>query len=390
MPQWKQYSGIWTSTQQAQAAAEGKWPLLFDYELYTTGANTYGSLGLGDVVFRSSPVQVGSDTTWSKVVGEGGASTNNLAMVALKTNGTIWGWGRNNNGELGLGDIISRSSPVQIGALTNWSDIDHGGVSIGGCTVAIKTDGTIWSWGRNNYGQLGHNDQVYRSSPVQIGALTTWSKAIAGESLCGGIQADGTAYLAGYNFYGGTGDNTAANYRSSPVQVGGGATWLEISSGHYQCLGTQTDGSLWWWSLASNGDSMLDLQTAQRSSPTQIGALTGWSSPSKGFKISAAINAGRLFTAGENNNGQLGHTDVIDRSSPVQVGALDTWLNVSSGSYGTGAIKTDGTLWTWGNAAYGKLGLGDTIFKSSPVQVGSNTNWWKVNMGGAASFIKKA
>ena len=90
--------------------------------------------------------------------------------------GTLWAWGRNNYGELGLGDAANRSSPVQVGALTDWSAI-----GVGYChSLAIKTDGTLWAWGSNGYGQLGLGDATNRSSPVQVGALTDWSAIGAG------------------------------------------------------------------------------------------------------------------------------------------------------------------------------------------------------------------
>jgi alpha-tubulin suppressor-like RCC1 family protein len=90
--------------------------------------------------------------------------------LAVKTDGTLWGWGYNGGGQLGDGTVVSRSSPVQIGALTNWLRAS-GGV---GSSVAIRTDGTLWTWGLASLGRLGDNTAVNKSSPVQIGALTNW------------------------------------------------------------------------------------------------------------------------------------------------------------------------------------------------------------------------
>jgi alpha-tubulin suppressor-like RCC1 family protein len=125
-----------------------------------------GVLGLNDTINRSSPVQVGALTTWSLV-----STGSNAAVVALKTDGTMWAWGVNGFGQLGQNDTINRSSPVQIGALTTWSKIAFGIAA----NHAIKTDGTLWGWGRNNYGNLGIGDTINRSSPVQVGALNTWT-----------------------------------------------------------------------------------------------------------------------------------------------------------------------------------------------------------------------
>ena len=142
---------------------------------YSWGVNADGQLGLGNTTSRSSPVQVGALTNWSRV------SAGSLHSLAVKTDGTLWAWGRNFSGQLGLGDTASRLSPVQVGLLTNWNQISGGDSH----SLAVKTDGTLWSWGLNarlsgGTGQLGLGDIVHRSSPVQVGALTNWSQAAAG------------------------------------------------------------------------------------------------------------------------------------------------------------------------------------------------------------------
>ena len=148
-----------------------------DGTLWTWGSNLYGHLGLNDTVFRSSPTQLGVATNWSEI------NTNGSAAMATKTDGTLWAWGRNNNGQLGFNDTAYRSSPVQVGSGTNWSQVGFQ-LSIGfGTTIstmALKTDGTLWAWGVNSSGQLGQNNSVAKSSPVQVGTHTNWSKAFAG------------------------------------------------------------------------------------------------------------------------------------------------------------------------------------------------------------------
>ena len=155
--------------------------------LWSWGRNDAGQLGQGDITYRSSPVQVGSLTNWNLIASGGGSS---IHIIATKTDGTLWSWGYNNYGELGLGDRTYRSSPVQVGSLTNWNSIACGS----DYTLATKTDGTLWSWGFNGYnfyGQLGLGDRTHRSSPVQVGSLTNWN-SIAG---CGDTA------LAKYNTY---------------------------------------------------------------------------------------------------------------------------------------------------------------------------------------------
>ena len=107
--------------------------------------------------------------TWNKV------ACGYYHAVATKTDGSLWTWGFNDNGQLGLGDVTDRSSPVQVGSLLTWNNVAGGSAH----TVATKTDGSLWTWGYNSYGNLGLGDTAHRSSPVQVGSLLTW-KNIAG------------------------------------------------------------------------------------------------------------------------------------------------------------------------------------------------------------------
>jgi alpha-tubulin suppressor-like RCC1 family protein len=127
---------------------------------------------------------------------------------------------------------------VQIGALTNWLSISAGIYNM----IALKTDGTLWSWGNNANGQLGLGNRTYYSSPKQIGALTTWYKIANGwggnSGFCSAIKTDGTLWGWGYNGYGQVGDSTLIN-RSSPVQIPG-TNWSQISNGHQTNFGRKS------------------------------------------------------------------------------------------------------------------------------------------------------
>jgi alpha-tubulin suppressor-like RCC1 family protein len=144
--------------------------------MWSWGANTFGTLGLNNTTGYSSPKQVGALTTWSKL-----SYGNNLLVLAIKTNGTLWAWGYGGTGALGLGNTTTYSSPNQVGALTTWSTASSNFMG-NGFTVATQTDGTLWSWGRNDVGQLGLGNLTNYSSPKQVGALTGWSAALAGRN----------------------------------------------------------------------------------------------------------------------------------------------------------------------------------------------------------------
>ncbi len=349
--------------------------------LYAWGFNSSGQLGLGNTTGTSSPVQVGALTTWANVSGSMGSTAR--ATLATKSDGTIWAWGSGDNGRLGLGDTTNYSSPVQIGALTNWSQPK----ACNSFAIALKTDGTLWAWGVNSSGQLGVGNTTNYSSPVQIGSLTTWKFVDFG---CA-IKTDNTLWMWGVNSSGQLGQSNTTG-TSSPVQVGT-LTWSTVSVNNGSTIAIKSDGTLWGWGF--NGSGTLGVgDTTNYSSPVQVGALTNWSkvaiaSSSSGGGHALAIKTdGTLWAWGVNGSGQIGDSTTTSYSSPVQIGTLTTWAGISAGASFSLAVKTDGTLWAWGSNAQGQLGLSDTTNYSSPVQVGSSTNWLSAGIsgGGFSSF----
>jgi alpha-tubulin suppressor-like RCC1 family protein len=339
--------------------------------LYSWGRNNAGQLGLSNTTDYSSPKQVGSLTTWANLAGGG-----DQFIISTKTDGTLWSWGIGTSGVLGLGNTSTYSSPKQVGALTNWLNIAAG---YSGQVLAVKSDGTAWSWGYNAQGQLGQGNTTNLSSPVQIGALTNWSLVSAGGNCSLGIKTDGTLWSWGEGAYGALGLGNTTSY-SSPKQIGALTTWAQISMGAQRAgYAIKTDGTLWSWGRNLNGCLGLG-NTTYYSSPKQIGALTTWARISAGNAYALAIKTdGTLWAWGSNGNGQLATGNITYYSSPKQVGALTTWSSVSAqGANSCGSIKTDGTLWMWGNNAFGQLGQTNTTYRSSPVQVGALTTWYKV------------
>ena len=287
----------------------------------------------------------------------------------------LWTWGRNDNGQLGLNDRVYRSSPTQV-AGTNWSRVRGDFTN----TAATKTDGTLWLWGYNSYGQLGLNDRVNRSSPTQVGVATTWSQVSVGSYSTMATKTDGTLWVWGFNPYGNLGINDRLN-RSSPTQIGVATNWSKVNNASYNPVAIKTDGTLWTWGQNQRGQ-LGQNNTVYRSSPTQVGTNTNWSQVSDGEVNGLAIKTdGTLWAWGINDEGRLGLNDRVDRSSPTQVGTNTNWSLVSCGFYNNLAIKTDGTLWSWGSNVNGELGLGIANSRSSPVQVGVATNWSSVYAG---------
>ena len=348
-----------------------------DRTLWTWGKNSFGQLGLGDITSRSFPTQVGLGSDWLYV------SAGEIFTLATKTDGTLWSWGDNSIGQLGLGDISNRSSPVQVGLSTTWINIINKPIFCGRHHVLAIQNGTLWSWGWNGQGQLGLGDTTNRSSPVQVGASSTWIKAAGGSGHSLATRNDvGSFYVStlwswGINTYGqlGLGDTTST---SSPVQVGALTDWAayQIYTGYFHSMAiggyNGVRGSL--WTFGRNYEGQLGLgDTDDRSSPTQVGGSDIWSVLSGGiggnssFAIEFSISI--LWSWGNNSSGQLGLGDTLDRSVPVQVGT--DYNSFSGGMYQMLAITSNSALWSCGHNPYGQIGDSSTVDRSSPVQIGT-------------------
>tara|TARA_B100000287_G_scaffold150810_1_gene142616 strand:+ start:207 stop:1397 length:1191 start_codon:yes stop_codon:yes gene_type:complete len=238
-----------------------------DGTLWSAGYGTYGGLGLGHNGKISSPVQIPG--SWKSV------SSSSYTVMGVRTNGTLWWWGKNTSGSNGnnQGQNTTFNSPKTVGSDTTWHELQGDASTF----IASKTDGSLWMWGANGSGQLGQNDKIQRSSPVQIPG--TWeisaNKFQCGNSTAGAINTDGELYIWGQNNWGQLGQNgpfnpttgSISNF-SSPVQIPG--TWTTISLAYNAGLGVKTDGTAWVWGQNEFGGLGLNQVDANYSSPVQI------------------------------------------------------------------------------------------------------------------------
>ena len=336
-------------------------------KLYAWGNNNYGQLGLNNTTQYSSPTQLPG--TWST---SGISSESSSGFGVKRTDGTLWVWGEGASGQLGLniaGTAGRFSSPVQLPG-TTWSAKRAGGQTAMGS--AIKTDGTLWTWGVANAGQLGLNQGggIQVSSPTQVPG-TTWSTLAVGYHNMAAIKTDGTLWCWGQNAAGEQGVNDRTN-RSSPVQVPG-TTWKQVICPDQQVtIATKTDGTLWSWGY--NYFGLLGLNDSHpggmRSSPTQIPG-TNWSELAAGIYGRVAFcrkDDGTLWGWGGNQYGRLGQNNLTQYSSPVQVPGT-TWSTIAEGGGIILAKKSDNTLWSWGSNGLGSIGVNNETHYSSPVQI---------------------
>jgi alpha-tubulin suppressor-like RCC1 family protein len=303
-----------------------------DWEAIT--AVSYNSRGIRDgKLYRwgeniTSPTQVGSDTDWKSLYSGVGST------FAIKSNGELWGWGTNSEGQLGDGTTTSRTSPVQIGNDSNWKHVAGGQYH----THAVKNNGELWAWGRNNVGQLGDGTTTNRPSPVRIGNDNDWDYVYSGKNFSNNTIAmkGGELYISGRNQWGYFGDGTGSN-TNQPL------------------LGF-----------------------------TRIGSETNWQQVSIGWRHVLAIRNGQLWAWGYNGDYQLGDGTTTARLSPVRIGNDNNWERVYAGISHSFAIKNEGELWGWGSWALNRT-LGDgtatNTTTASPTRVGNDRDWKKVALG---------
>ena len=367
------------------------------------GDNEQGRYGNSTVAIQfSSPVQVGV-AEWNKIYGTGSVADawGGQAWYA-KAPGTLWVWGTNKFGELGQNNTTNYSSPVQVPG-TTWAQVSSysKGPSDPSGVAAVKTDGTLWTWGGNEYGRTGQNSTAVAnySSPVQVGSDATWRttdySVACSERDTVAIKTNGTLWAIGSRYSTLQSAPFPSASRSSPVQIPG-TTWSKISAGKGgSFMGTKTDGTAWTWGYNILGNLGLN-DPSTTYSPTQLPGTNWGTHIHMGYGNAAAVKTdGTLWVWGDDRYGNLGISGDqgaptgytgVQRSSPTQIPGT-TWLKTAHYSYETTwALKTDGTLWSWGRWVRGSLGLAGPAHtpsdpRSSPVQIGTDTDW--IDIGGA-------
>ena len=353
----------WMGLSGGVAAVAGGWEhtiaLKSDGTVWTWGDNNNGELGDGTTTDRHTPAQVGGLTGVVAVAGEARSTT------ALKSDGTVWAWGLNEFGELGNGTTIDWHTPVQVGGwLTNIVAI-AGGVEH---TIALKSDGTVWTWGENGQGELGDGTRTNRYTPVQVVGLRDVIGIAGGGQFTAALKSDGTVWTWGDNGYGTLGDGTGVT-RFTPVQVAGLTGVIAIACGEYHMLALKSDGTVWAWGQNHEGQ-LGDGTTMNRWAPVQVVGLTSVIGIAGGVVHTIALKSdGTVWTWGDNGYGQLGDGTTTTRYTPVQVGGLTGVIAVGSGGWDTIALKPGGTVWIWGYNDSGQLGDGTTTDRHIPVQV---------------------
>jgi len=374
------YSQCW---QQISAGSGFSVGIKTDGSLWAWGDNQFGQLGIGNTTNQAYPVKVGNDYNWYSVV----AGYNRV--FAIKLDGTLWGWGDNNAGRIGAGIYGPILSPVQIGTDTDWDNVSPGGIH----TIATKINGTLWGWGDNSVGQLGLGSTPSVFTPQQIGTDADWVSVSAGILHTVAIKNNGTLWTCGYNNFGelGTGDNVN---RNTLTQIGSATDWQKAAAGYYRTHAIKTNGTLWGWGRNDFGQLGIGTNSDVNVPVQESTGATNWASVSSGQTFAQAIKSNNtLWFWGYGYAGDGGFYSV---NVPQQSGTDTDWQTFSAKFNHSLATKTGFTAWAWGENYYGELGDGTTNPSLLALQVTCSSTlpvtWLYVNgqIQNGQAFIKWA
>jgi len=352
---------------KVETGMESSFAIAIDSSLWAWGYANGTQLGNMPNQDENKPVLI-DNGKWIAISGGWGST------MGVKKDGTLWGWGDNSQYQLGIAsNTNSAITPTQVGTATNWKEV----YMFGGSSFGIKNDGTLWGWGENTNGQLGDGTTIDRTSPFQLGTANNWkSLAIGGGGgeFVIAIKTDGTLWSWGNNSDGqlGIGNNTNT---FTPTQVGTDNKWAQVSASRLYAIGLKTDGTLWGWGKNSYGN-LGTSNTTSYNAPTQIGVQNDWASICSMIEnnfVLAIKSNGTLWAWGNNITGAYGNGTTISNNFPTQIGTSTNWKSAAVCDGGSSAysiaIKTDNTLWAWGANFYGQLGNGTNTSTNTPIQI---------------------
>jgi alpha-tubulin suppressor-like RCC1 family protein len=327
-----------------------------DGTVWAWGKNSSGQLGIGTNLDSSTPIKI-TGLSDVKAVSAGFAHS-----LALKSDGTVWGWGSNSYGDLGFGYTSSYNSPVQIPGLTDIIAIAAGYRH----SLALKQDGTVWAWGSNEWGQLGNNSFSNVRGIVQVHGLTDVVKIAVGNSGAMAIKSDGTVWAWGSVWVMINGNLTQSKV---PVQIPGLSNILDIGINEYFWVILKQDGTVWVWGLNRN-KQFGDTNVTFSYNPIQVNGISGIKDIAVGTGYVLALKQDGTVTGwGMNSKGQLGNGIVSTASTPVQVSNLTNVKTILASGAQSGAITQSGAYWAWGSNE-GAIFGGELSYQASPVLIG--------------------
>jgi alpha-tubulin suppressor-like RCC1 family protein len=352
------------ATSAVSAGSDHSVALTCEGNVLTWGSNINGQLGDGTLNRRTVPGLV-ANFNGAVAISAGSEHT-----LALKSDGTVWSWGRNDNGQLGIGSQSPTGTPrtpVQVSGLANMVAIAAGQ----DFSAALRSDGTVWTWGGNGRGDLGDNSGTRQTLPVRVTTLPTNIVAIAaGDLHMLALDATGTVWAWGQNSRGEIGDGSSAFTRDLPVVLSSLANITSIGAGAEHSLARQVGGAVFAWGKNSDGQ-IGDSTQIDRNVPIRVAQLAASVAAAGGSAFSIALKAdGTLSAWGYNFFGQLGNGGNATSATPALVSTLSGVSAVSAGDNHVLALRNDGQAWAWGRNDQGPLGAPAVVGSANtPVQV---------------------
>jgi alpha-tubulin suppressor-like RCC1 family protein len=358
------FSSVSFNSNYAQTIAAGGWHSLVvceDGTVKTFGENATGQLGNGGSTDQSSPVSIGLS---GFIAVSGGGDQLEAHSMALKNDGTVWTWGSNLYGGLGNGGTNNTSTPAQVSSLSGITAISAGGWH----STALRNDGTVWTWGWNTDGQLGDGTFTDRLVPFQVAGISSVTAIAAGTYHVLALKSDGTVWAWGDNEYGQIGNGTTITDQATPVQVSGLSGVIKIATGRFFSLALKSDGTVWTWGQNLYGQ-LGNGNTTDSPLPVQVSGLTNVTTVTCGaFECHVIKTDETTWAWGRNTYGNLGDGTVTNSSVPVQSVGLSNVVRVASGTNFALFAKSDGTFWGCGRNASGQLGDGTFTQRNTPFQ----------------------
>jgi alpha-tubulin suppressor-like RCC1 family protein len=325
-------------------------------------------------VVQSTPLLVPNLTG---VTAAGGAVDFSLVVGS---GGVVLGWGLNNGYNFGDGNLHSSPviTPIQAATLTGATSVGGGANSC----LALRNDGTVYTWGDNSYGQTGYpKSSPYITKPNPVPGLSTMTAIAAGTNHCLAIKGDGTLWSWGSNSSGQLGYSTPLGYSDTALTVPGLTSMISVAGGVGHTIAAKSDGTVWSWGTGTNGQLGLEAVTSS-ASPAAVTGMTGTIAVAAGSSHSLALrNDGTVWAWGKNSSGQLGNGGTADANAPTSVQGLTDVIAVSAGESHSLALRTDGTVWSWGDNSLGQLGNLSSISSATPVPVLGLANIVSISCG---------
>jgi len=322
-----------------------------DGSLWAWGDNTYGQVGNGNTDFTALPVQIGHQYDWDTVL------AGRYYTFAITADGSMWSWGNNTQGQLGDGTQENRHYPVQIGKGETWNSIYTDSDRF----WAIRSDGTLWHWGFVDRDPTVMADPIERGiapilQPIQFGTNTNWLSLSIDWGHILTIKTDGTLWAWGDNSNGQLGHG-ASEFAAQPVQVGIQNEWTVAVAADRFSLAIQSDGSLWGWGMIVNEMFDIHYSCPTYGIPKQIFDSYTWKKIVAGNDVVLIREDRTLWTLTADET----HSEFV----LLQISSDTDWVGIYSIGSSYFATRSDGSLWAWGSNHLGRLGDGTTINRNT-------------------------